>query len=889
MLDDKIVSSVMLNSNLQILQAASISEDRHFIESILDPIALKQVKTYMIDRKNGMRCGYYAMTPLQQMIYEQTQDCAYGFEGDHPWGIRIDSKGNYKVICMCEKASCARFAGCRPDVSKEEKEFMLQNELYYEQMEQQRNKSKTNRLVITESLSEESDLEEHQDEISSNEVKYDARDSIILSEELDTGEESSDDIEVEEMILSSDNGEIIADDIIEVEYVVDEPVQEAENEKSNVIYDSELNSNVKCLADFRKVSQAEYLSLSNEERVLVNAGPGTGKTWVLIQRLIKLLKDDNITPNCVLVMCYSRAAKAVVEARLQEAVEKYQLNLDWRDINIKTIDSFAWVVRHAVENEEEYSKEKFSLGSSYDENIKNAQKILEKKTELLNNIEYFMVDEIQDIVGIRARFLLRVLAMLPSNCGFTLLGDACQAIYDYSCRDEGDIDSVKLYSSLIGKNKNIKFLEFVENHRLSEHDLAVANGLREKLIEGNRDCISEYINALSNEIPSLDCDNIIDLYNHIGELIIDGNVAFFTRTNAEAVSLATKFIKNDIDVNLEIRNDYKTASYAAWLGRFFYTYSRQTIDEVSFKKHYREVFCEAVDDDIDAAWQCVEDVLETADDSYEVEEVLHRIASWRGNKNLIWKDKNNEKARITVSNIHRSKGMEYDCVGISDYMLEQHNEEKDEIIAKEEARVIYVSLSRAKKSIYTVPLMNEHNLYGWKIKKHKRYYTYRQVKKTTKRIRKQKAKESRLQRYEFISGLDIKAESFANETLQQRIINREIDCGSILKLQRIYSNNSDNIEYELLDDDGFIKLGNIENEFVRDFDKIYPASIKDKDFKGMRSEYYPQEFKDLFVNNVETYISTENPGNGAKRYGKIYIWLGVQVYGMASLHYDKQY
>lgn len=70
---------------------------------------------------------------------------------------------------------------------------------------------------------------------------------------------------------------------------------------------------------------------------------------------------------------------------------------------------------------------------SYDNSIVVATRIIRKyKNEVMGGWEHFIVDEIQDLTDVRAKFVLELIkGCLEIGCGFTVLGDSCQSIYDY--------------------------------------------------------------------------------------------------------------------------------------------------------------------------------------------------------------------------------------------------------------------------------------------------------------------------------------------------------------------------------------------------------------------------------------------------------------------------
>ena len=98
--------------------------------------------------------------------------------------------------------------------------------------------------------------------------------------------------------------------------------------------------------------QAEAIS-ADDKNITVTAGAGTGKTWVLTERYVRLLLKDNVTlPADILTLTYTEAAaeemKARITRRITEVLENYpdqerkRAILDGlSDLWISTIHSFA--------------------------------------------------------------------------------------------------------------------------------------------------------------------------------------------------------------------------------------------------------------------------------------------------------------------------------------------------------------------------------------------------------------------------------------------------------------------------------------------------------------------------------------------------------------------
>src|SRR5690606_24284107 len=87
-------------------------------------------------------------------------------------------------------------------------------------------------------------------------------------------------------------------------------------------------------------SQAAVIQCSAGSRQLVLAPPGTGKTFVLIERL-KYLVDRGVTPGRIVVLSFTRAAVREIRQRLFQQVDLGQASLDVRLVELRTFDSVA--------------------------------------------------------------------------------------------------------------------------------------------------------------------------------------------------------------------------------------------------------------------------------------------------------------------------------------------------------------------------------------------------------------------------------------------------------------------------------------------------------------------------------------------------------------------
>jgi len=166
-------------------------------------------------------------------------------------------------------------------------------------------------------------------------------------------------------------------------------------------------------------------------RLLVDAGPGTGKTAVACGRVAWLIDHGRISPNNIWLISFTRTAVQEIRNRIGEFLADGTAAYS---VRIATLDSHAWMIHSGFDRNTE-------LLGSYDENIRElTRKIKEDRDGLLSEylqiVEHLIVDEAQDIVGIRADLVMEIIRRLSENCGVTVFSDAAQAIYGFSLDEE---------------------------------------------------------------------------------------------------------------------------------------------------------------------------------------------------------------------------------------------------------------------------------------------------------------------------------------------------------------------------------------------------------------------------------------------------------------------
>jgi hypothetical protein len=169
-------------------------------------------------------------------------------------------------------------------------------------------------------------------------------------------------------------------------------------------------------------------------RILVEAGPGTGKTAVACARVAHLVDYGAVLGHEILVISFTRTAIAELRDRIEAMSGSRDQALA---VRLSTIDSHAWSLRQGFETAE---AKLLDDAVTFDANVERAQALLRDRDpdllEFLARFRHVLVDEAQDVVGDRADFIVELLEALEPQCGVTVFADPAQAIYGWSTEDD---------------------------------------------------------------------------------------------------------------------------------------------------------------------------------------------------------------------------------------------------------------------------------------------------------------------------------------------------------------------------------------------------------------------------------------------------------------------
>jgi DNA helicase II / ATP-dependent DNA helicase PcrA len=83
-------------------------------------------------------------------------------------------------------------------------------------------------------------------------------------------------------------------------------------------------------------SEQNLAAGTDQANAVLLAGPGTGKTFVLVRRVQYLIEEFGVAPKEILALTFSRAAAAEMRTRLEERLEAVA-----KRVRVSTLHAFA--------------------------------------------------------------------------------------------------------------------------------------------------------------------------------------------------------------------------------------------------------------------------------------------------------------------------------------------------------------------------------------------------------------------------------------------------------------------------------------------------------------------------------------------------------------------
>jgi hypothetical protein len=410
-------------------------------------------------------------------------------------------------------------------------------------------------------------------------------------------------------------------------------------------------------------SQAAVVSAEASDRLVVLAGPGSGKTEVVAARIACLTQGDHdLDPTSeLIVISFSRAAVRAVNQRLRKSDVR-------ASAAVRTLDGLA--ARIMLDCGEDPT----SIG--FDARIRSATRLVEKGTwEPIEDVRHLIVDEVQDVVGIRAEFLVRLVEHLPEESGFTLLGDPAQAIYDFQLGPQSSMTCSAMLA-LIAKRPGVAVRELTGSYRAATREARHAIALR-------NDVRLDLSNASVRVSGFLDSLVRIERPEDLGPLLQDASrtTALLTRTNGQ--SLVTAHRLWALGIPATVRRPIRQPVIGSWVAETLGTRSSWTRDEFIAAQPDEEIGV--------ARWKALRTICRPRGAAIETRDVASALLTpWSVPSELVAED----AGGVVVSTIHRAKGLEFDTVVLVQFPDDGPDDDPARV------RELYVAVTRARERLF---------------------------------------------------------------------------------------------------------------------------------------------------------------------------------------------
>lgn len=797
-------SNITLRSNIYVNKTAR-RDDREFLSKVKDYRVLKKlINDPSVIGYNG--ADWLSVTQNDILLQGDPQ-CSLEI-GTKSWGVPV---GEDRMRCRCEQTTCSRYHQCA--------QLWNFDEIVREPVDDNvgRSVEKTHNLPL-----------------------YNAdSDSDVTDTPIDLAPQTVPEVSAEP--IQWDNPVIEpATDILRQEQPVKENIASETPSSPEVplkpvgsdvpVPEKQLDTNT-----IQIVDQAKIIDAPTDVRIWVNAGPGTGKTYTVIQRLLRLLQKG--TESTILVLCFSKNAVQEIRNRLTDVLgRQVDALIEDGQLVIRTYDSFA---SYLLDDE-------LNTAWDYDRRIEEFIKMLKRNSGTLNEmIAYLVVDEIQDTVGVRARMLLAMLDEL--SCGVLLLGDRCQAIFDWTTRETGDM-SYDAFAEQLAQRQFMR-LELKGNHRQEVELAGMGDQLRDKMLRDDEEAQKAAVEVFKTWVRGKWRDYTIKgLPQVIGG---DGDLVL-TRTNGEAARISQSLFESASQVNHIMKQSTGHRSLAPWIALVLRDSDGRNMSRDLFMKNARQYAIA----DPEEKWEVLKSI-----DGYphaptlHIPEVLKALSQKDGIPDICM---NRYESCAVVSTVHRAKGSEAEHVYWLDGPLLYDAEQGEEGALKDALRAAYVAATRAKHDIH---LLTADKKFYMKLTSGGRW------------IRTGLGKNGK----KYCSGIAFQPEdtdeaSFADDVsgIDAQEILSTLEPGMPVTLYP----NSEMRRFEIFFDG--MRIGTTSETFT---DALFGGFDETNHNKN-----WPTSIPDVYITSIVTVIAPGCPGV-AQQYSQSGCWLGIELGGFPTLEW----
>lgn len=452
--------------------------------------------------------------------------------------------------------------------------------------------------------------------------------------------------------------------------------------------------------------QRAVVDQSADALTLVTAGAGAGKTHTLVRRLDRLVEEEGLSAGEILVLTFSRAAVRELRERLSRHGDAA------RYVHAQTFDSWALDLLMQVDVQGDWPNK------SFDARIEAARKALDEglADDLYDNLRHVVIDEVQDLVGARRELVEALLETF--ECGFTVVGDPAQSIYGFTVKNpEERVGETNRFFEWLRATfgEDLTELSLTENFRARTQEARVALELGPKLRTvsetGRSDGEAQYRELRSLLLDERKVMGFGDLDALAADALTSysGSTAILCRTNGQALVVSERL--HSIGVRHRLQRSARDRIVPTWLGLLMARCETSMLGREKFDELITDL---PVPDDSDPKllWRLLQRTgsSRSSDRILDLSRLRSALAAGRLPDELTAQP----PARLVVSSFHRAKGLEFDRVLVVDpgpfRMPDNRRNDRAEKDPAEEARLLYVAMTRPRDELYRLDPIDMRNI-----------------------------------------------------------------------------------------------------------------------------------------------------------------------------------
>ena len=434
--------------------------------------------------------------------------------------------------------------------------------------------------------------------------------------------------------------------------------------------------------------QAEIINDAESKYIVVAAGPGSGKTRVLVHKLASLLLLEDVKHEQLLMVTFSRAAATEFKKRLVGLIGNAA-----NFVEIKTFHSYCFDLLGKIGTLEGSS----NVVKDAAEMIRNGEVEQGKITKSV-----LVIDEAQDMDEHEFE-LVKSLMTINDDMRVIAVGDDDQNIYEFRGSNSEHLRTLIDY---YGATK----YEMTENYRSKTNVIALANAFVEKISDRMKAAPIEAVAEEPGEvrITHHTCANMEEaVVNELLTTYKTGQACVLTNTNDEALRILGLLLKHGKRAKLIQSLDgfrlYNLLEIRVFLNAVVRNLHSPVISDDIWKNAKKELFSNYHNS------ACIDNVRRLILDFEATHSVKYRTDFEEFLRESNFEDFYDEQDRevIYISTIHKSKGREFDNI----YMMLKNSTGKTDA----ERRALYVGMTRAKSNLYihtNTPLLDNYYIPG---------------------------------------------------------------------------------------------------------------------------------------------------------------------------------